>query len=107
MWCSPATGSTNSSSASRAAATWRSWRRAAALPPEYAGRADAYVELVIGEMIPAAVEWYRASHFAAEGVPLFADVFCEQNAFDVEQSRRVLAAARDLGMRLKAHVDES
>jgi len=77
-----------------------------ALPPEYAGRADAYVELVIGEMIPAAVEWYRASHFAAEGVPLFADVFCEQNAFDVEQSRRVLAAARDLGMRLKAHVDE-
>jgi imidazolonepropionase len=77
-----------------------------ALPPEYTGRAEAYVELVIGEMIPAVAEWYRASHFAASGVPLFADVFCEQNAFDVEQSRRVLAAARAAGMRLKAHVDE-
>jgi len=77
-----------------------------ALPPEYAGRADAYVELVVGEMLPAVAEWYRASHFAANGVPLFADVFCEQNAFDVEQSRRVLAAARRMGLRLKAHVDE-
>jgi len=77
-----------------------------ALPPEYAGRADAYVELVISEMISAVAEWYRASHFAARGVPLFADVFCEQNAFDVEQSRRVLAAAHGMGMRLKAHVDE-
>jgi imidazolonepropionase len=77
-----------------------------ALPPEYAGRAHAYVELVIGEMLPAVAEWYRGSHFAANGVPLFTDVFCEQNAFDVEQSRRVLAAARAMGMRLKAHLDE-
>lgn len=77
-----------------------------ALPPEYAGRPDDYLDLVITTMIPAAMAWYRASHFAAAGVPFFADVFCERNAFDVAQSRRVLVAARGAGMALKAHVDE-
>lgn len=77
-----------------------------AVPPEFAGRADAYVDLVVEEMLPAAARWYRESHFAASGVPLFVDVFCERGAFDVAQSRRVLAAARDLGLPLKAHVDE-
>ena len=77
-----------------------------ALPPEYAGRADHYVDLVVNDMIPAAAAWYHASHFAARGTPFFADVFCEQNAFDVAQSRRVLVAAQAAGMRVKAHVDE-
>ncbi|NJN19063.1 MAG: imidazolonepropionase [Oscillochloris sp.] len=77
-----------------------------AIPPEFANHADDYVELVIAEILPAALEWYRASRFAAAGVPLFADVFCERGAFDVVQSRRVLAAARELGLPLKAHVDE-
>jgi imidazolonepropionase len=77
-----------------------------ALPPEYAGRADDYVDLVIREMIPAAAAWYATSRFATSGTPLFADVFCEQSAFDVTQSRRVLEAARAAGMRVKAHVDE-
>ena len=77
-----------------------------ALPPEYAGRADAYVDLLVEEMLPAVVTWYRGSHFAGAGVPLFVDVFCEQSAFDVAQSRRVLEAARAHGLPLKAHVDE-
>ncbi|HMQ34608.1 MAG TPA: imidazolonepropionase, partial [Chloroflexaceae bacterium] len=77
-----------------------------ALPAEYAGRADAYVELVVEEMLPAAHAWYAASPFAAQGVPMFADVFCERGAFDLAQSRRVLEAARALGLPLKAHVDE-
>ena len=77
-----------------------------ALPPEFAGHPDDYVNLVVEEMIPAAAAWYRSAHFAARGTPCFADVFCEQNAFDVAQSRRVLLAARAAGMRLKAHVDE-
>jgi imidazolonepropionase len=77
-----------------------------AIPPEYAGRTEAYVELVAQEMTPAAAEWYRASSFYAAGVPFFADVFCERNAFDVAQSRRVLQAAATCGLRLKAHVDE-
>jgi imidazolonepropionase len=77
-----------------------------ALPPEYAGRADAYVALVVEEMLPAAARWYAGSRFAAGGVPMFVDVFCERGAFDVAQSRRVLEAARAMGLPLKAHVDE-
>jgi imidazolonepropionase len=77
-----------------------------AIPPEYQGRADMYVDLVVGDMLPAVANWYAKSHFRAAGVPLFADVFCEQNAFDLAQSRRVLEAARTYGMPLKAHVDE-
>lgn len=77
-----------------------------AVPAEFAGRADAYVELVVAEMLPAAAHWYAGSRFAAAGVPMFVDVFCERGAFDVAQSRRVLEAARALGLPLKAHVDE-
>lgn len=77
-----------------------------AVPPEYRGRSDAYTALVVEEMLPAAAGWYAASHFAAGQAPFFVDVFCEQNAFDVAQSRAVLAAGRALGMGVKAHVDE-
>jgi len=77
-----------------------------ALPPEYAGRADDYIELVVEQMLPAVVAWYRGSHFFGAGVPLFVDVFCERNAFDLAQSRRILEAGRAHGLPLKAHVDE-
>jgi imidazolonepropionase len=39
-------------------------------------------------------------------VPFFVDVFCEKNAFDLEQTRRIFEAARGIGFKLKAHVDE-
>ncbi|HBR55932.1 MAG TPA: imidazolonepropionase [Blastocatellia bacterium] len=77
-----------------------------AVPPEYAGNSDEYVDLVCREMLPMAWEWYSASHFAAKGAPFFADVFVEKNAFDVEQSRHILEDAKRLGFALKAHVDE-
>jgi imidazolonepropionase len=77
-----------------------------AVPPEYAGRTGAYVDCVVGEMLPAVADWYGGSHFADQGVPLFVDVFCERGAFDVAQSRRVLEAAVGLGLKVKAHVDE-
>jgi imidazolonepropionase len=77
-----------------------------AVGPEFKGRPDAYIDYLIEDSLPAAVEWYRGSKFAADGRPLFADVFCEQNAFDVAQSRRWLAAAKAAGLPLKAHVDE-
>ena len=77
-----------------------------AVPPEYKGRTDDYVAFVIEAMLPAAQTWYRQSHFAANQTPWFVDVFCEKNAFDVAQSRRVLAAGKVLGMGVKAHVDE-
>lgn len=77
-----------------------------AIPPEYQGRADAYTDLVIDEMLPAAAAWYQASFFAARHIPLFNDVFCEQNAFNLDQSRRVLAAGLALGLPVKIHADE-
>lgn len=82
-----------------------------AVPPEYreAGGADEYVELICGEMLPKAAEWLKGTHFSRseEGQPdIFIDVFCEKNAFDLEQSRKVLTKAKDLGFGIKAHVDE-
>lgn len=77
-----------------------------AIPPEFNGRADAYVDWVVEEMIPAAADWYKSSHFRQDGRPLFCDVFCEQNAFDVAQSRRVLAAGLAHGLPPKIHADE-
>jgi imidazolonepropionase len=69
-----------------------------AVPAEFAGRADAYVDLVVDEMLPAAA--------AEDDPPPFCDVFCEEGAFSLAQSRRVLEAARGLGFDLKIHVDE-
>ena len=77
-----------------------------AIPPEFKGNANGYVELICSEMLPRAWEWYGGSHFFTNGVPFFADVFCERNAFDLEQSRRILETAATLGFRLKAHVDQ-
>jgi imidazolonepropionase len=77
-----------------------------AVPPEFAGRAEQYVECIIEEQIPAAAQWYRSSSFARRGVPFFVDVFCERNAFSLDQSRRILEAGIAHGMCVKAHVDE-
>lgn len=64
-------------------------------PEEYAGRDDEYVDLVCGEILPELA-----------GQAEFADVFCDEGAFSVAQSRRVLEAARALGYRLKIHAEE-
>lgn len=77
-----------------------------AFPPEFRGAPEAYVDLVIHQMLPAARDWYQSSHFPAAGVPFFVDVFCEQNAFTLDQSRRILEAGAALGLGVKAHVDE-
>lgn len=77
-----------------------------AVPPAFNGRTDAYVAWVVDEMIPAAAEWYRNIHFAEKSSPFFCDVFCEQNAFDLAQSRRVLEAGLAHGLLPKIHADE-
>ena len=78
-----------------------------AVPSEYRGRADAYVDLVVREMLPAAwAKWQELAGVFPDGWPIFCDVFCEQGAFDLAQSRRILQAAKTLGFRLKMHVDE-
>jgi imidazolonepropionase len=68
-----------------------------ALPPEYAGRSDDYINLVCDEMLPAA---------HAEGLVDAVDVFIESIAFSVEQGERVFAAAQRLGLPIKAHVEQ-
>jgi imidazolonepropionase len=69
-----------------------------AIPAEFEDRADEYVDLVIEEMLPAVA--------AMDDPPPFCDAFCEDGAFSLAQSRRVLAAAKALGFALKIHVDE-
>jgi imidazolonepropionase len=62
------------------------------VPPEYEGRADEYVELVCGEMLEACRPYAR-----------WIDVFCEDGAFDSDQSRTVLEAGRAAGLGLRVH----
>jgi imidazolonepropionase len=62
------------------------------VPAEYEGRADEYVELVCGPMLEACRPHSR-----------WIDVFCEEGAFDEEQSRRVLEAGRAAGLGLRVH----
>jgi len=68
-----------------------------AVPDEYAQAPDDYVNLVIQEMIPAV---------SRQGIARFCDVFCEKGVFSVDQSRRILKAARKAGLELKIHADE-
>ena len=77
-----------------------------AIPPEFKGRGGAYTDLVVEEMLPRAAAWYGDSWFARQGRPFFNDVFCEANAFDLAQSRRILEAGQRLGLRPKIHAGE-
>jgi imidazolonepropionase len=68
-----------------------------AVPPEYAGRGDDYVDLVCAEILPAA---------AREGLADAVDAFCERIAFTAAQTRRVFARARELGLPVTLHADQ-
>jgi imidazolonepropionase len=71
------------------------------VPTEYQGRADEYVDLVVEEMLPTSKS--QISNLKSQ---IFCDVFCDEGAFTMEQSRRVLEAAQALGFGLKIHADE-
>jgi imidazolonepropionase len=75
-----------------------------AVPPEYKGRADEYTDLVANQMLPELKTWWP-QHAGSRPLP-FVDVFCEDGAFDLAQTRRILNAAKALGFPLKLHVDE-
>jgi len=68
-----------------------------AIPEVFKGNGDGYVDLMIGEMLPAVAE---------QGVARFCDVFCEEGVFSPEQTRKVLVEARKYGLGLKIHADE-
>ena len=68
-----------------------------ALPPEFAGRADDYIEFVCNEMLPAV---------ARAGLADAVDAFCEGIGFTLEQTRRVFDAARAHGLPIKLHAEQ-
>ncbi|WP_122611082.1 imidazolonepropionase [Pseudomonas viridiflava] len=68
-----------------------------ALPPEYKGRADDYIDLVCEQMLPA---------LAAEGLVDAVDAFCEYLAFSPEQVERVFITAQQLGLPVKLHAEQ-
>ena len=67
------------------------------IPDEYRNRPSAYSDLVIHDMLPAAANRQLAR---------FCDVFCEPGIFSIEESRRILSAARSLGLGLRIHADQ-
>ncbi len=68
-----------------------------AVPPEYEGKTDDYVELIISEMIPKV---------AQEELAEFCDVFCEEGIFSVVQTKKILKAAMKYGLKPQIHIDE-
>lgn len=76
-----------------------------AVPPEFKSNASGYVDLICHEMLQRAWKWFVGSPFHGK-TPFFCDVFCEEGAFTVEQSRKVLETAKSLGFKLKAHVGQ-
>ena len=68
-----------------------------ALPPEYAGRPDAYIDYIVDVILPAA---------ASEGLAEAVDAFCESVGFSPAQTRRVFEAARAHGLKIKGHVEQ-
>ena len=66
-----------------------------AVPEEYKGRTGEYVDLIISDMLP---KFRKAAKFC--------DVFTEKNVFELEDSRRLMEAAKAMGYKLKFHADE-
>jgi imidazolonepropionase len=70
------------------------------VPPEYAGRAEQYVDLVCEQIIPRLAR----KNVARQKLATYVDIFCERGAFTLRQSEKVLAAARRHGLATRAHV---
>lgn len=68
-----------------------------AVPLEYKGRQQEYVDKVCNHMLPAV---------AAEGLAEFVDVFCDRGFFTLEQTRQIVSSAAKYGMRAKIHANE-
>ncbi len=68
-----------------------------AVPIEYKNSPDAYVDMIIRNMLP---------EIASKKLAEFCDVFCEPDIFNIDQSRKILTEAKKLGFKLKLHADE-
>ncbi len=68
-----------------------------ALPPEWSGRHDEYIEYIISDILP---------EIKAKGLAENCDIFCEKGVFSISQSRRLLQAAKEMNFGIKIHADE-
>ena len=68
-----------------------------AIPPEYKGNPDGYIDYLCTVVLP---------EVKRQNLAEFCDVFCEDAVFDVEQSKKMLLAAQKLGLKCKIHADE-
>ena len=66
-------------------------------PDEYRGKPEAYVRLIIEEMLP---------RVAQDRLAEYCDVFCEPKVFDLAAARKILTAAKSLGFKLRVHADQ-
>ena len=67
------------------------------IPEEYKSRREEYIELITEKMIP---------EVAKRKLAVFCDIFCEKGVFDIDESRKILTAAKDHGLKLKLHADQ-
>ncbi len=75
----------------------RTYLGAHAVPPEFQGRGDEYINFIIEDVLPVVSE---------KGLAEFCDIFCEENVFSAQQSSKLLEKAKTMGMGLKIHADE-
>ncbi len=75
----------------------RTFLGAHSVPPNYKGRNDAFIDFLLQDVMPTV---------KAENLAEFCDVFCEKGVFSIEESRRLLMKAREMGFKLKIHADE-
>ena len=75
----------------------RTFLGAHAVPPEFKGKTDQYVDLVVNEMLPAVSQGNLADAV---------DAYCERIAFSAEQVARIFEAATELGLAVKLHADQ-
>ena len=68
-----------------------------AVPDNFKGRQDGFIDFIIEEVMPLVAERKLAQ---------YCDIFCEKNVFSVEQSRRYLSIAKEMGFKIKLHADE-
>jgi imidazolonepropionase len=75
-----------------------------AIAPEYQEDPQGYTDHICDTMLPTVHDWWQ-THAPNLSLP-FVDVFCEDRAFNLNQSRQILTKARELGFPLKIHADE-
>ncbi len=67
------------------------------IPPEYRDNKEKYIDIVINDMLPAVKE---------QGIAEYCDIFCEDGVFNIDESRKILSAANEMGFQLRLHADE-